>query len=101
MGTGAMALYVTFGLGGSPIEEMMEDYKVRVEQITERVVLNNDGTLRLEDVADMVFDLIDTDQSGVIDREELRNHFDRVTVLESSTDSQTKEYMDTIFSVIH
>mmetsp|Transcript_25460 Transcript_25460/g.38441 ORF Transcript_25460/g.38441 Transcript_25460/m.38441 type:complete len:276 (-) Transcript_25460:105-932(-) len=101
---GAVALYMTFGLGGSLMTSGLsaEVFNERVQQITDRT--RSDPTsfsnkVLLDDLADLVFDLIDTDKSGVIDKKELREHFDRVTDQEG-TEKQAKEYVETIFSVL-
>jgi len=101
---GAVALYMTFGLGGSLMTSgsSAEFFNERVQQITERT--RSDPTsfsnkVLLDDLADLVFDLIDTDQSGEINKKELREHFNDVTNQEG-TEKEAKEYVETIFSVL-
>ena len=96
---GAINLYMTLGLGGT--EVMTGAYSERIKSITKK---NNNSDqdsskLLLDDLADLVFDLIDTDQSDKIDQDELRDHFDRVTK-QAITNKQAREYVETSFSVI-
>lgn len=94
---GAINLYMTLGLGGT--EVMTGAYSERIKRITKNAKAQDSSKLLLDDLADLVFDLIDTDQSDKIDKDELRDHFDRVTK-QVITNKQAKEYVETIFSVI-
>mmetsp|Transcript_32349 Transcript_32349/g.48788 ORF Transcript_32349/g.48788 Transcript_32349/m.48788 type:complete len:264 (+) Transcript_32349:143-934(+) len=101
---GAVALYMTFGLGGRMMTngDASEFFHERIQKITERTQSDPSSfsnKVLLDDLADLVFDLIDTDQSGVIDKKELREHFDKVTDQEG-TETEAKEYVETIFSVL-
>ncbi|CAB9510089.1 expressed unknown protein [Seminavis robusta] len=84
-------LYTAFGMGGVRIEN--------APSFPDRV-LETDGPLSLDDLADMAFDLIDVDRSGTIEPDELRQHVVAVTGDKKGTEAQTQEYVDTIFSVL-
>lgn len=96
---GAINLYMTLGLGGT--EVVPGAYSERIKNLTKRSKAEPESwnKLLLDDLADLIFDLIDTDESDEIDKEELREHFDRVTK-ETVTDGQAKEYVETMFSVL-
>lgn len=90
----ALSLYMTFGVGGSELTSR-EAFK--------SFVFNQDGgrdKLMLDDLADLIFDMIDTDGSGTIDTVELRKHFQNVTSKfdEDIQESQAKEYVDTMLA---
>merc|ERR1711957_968068 len=92
----ALSLYMTFGVGGSELTSR-EAFK--------SFVLNQDGgrdKLMLDDLADLIFDMIDTDGSGTIDKEELREHFLDVTSKfdEDTQESQAKDYVDTMLATL-
>merc|ERR1711966_309305 len=91
----------TLGLGGGNITDGAYQYSERLKAIMERSKKDPESwnKLLLTDLADLVFDLIDTDDSGEIDKTELREHFNKVTK-EANTDDQATEYVETIFGVL-
>jgi len=92
----ALSMYMTFGVGGSDITSR-EAFKAFALNQAE----GGSDKLLLNDLADLIFDMIDTDNSGEITKEELRGHFDNVTSKfddEKSTDMQAKDYVETMFA---
>lgn len=94
----ALSMYMTFGIGGSDVtsKEAFKSFALRQNAGEGR------DKLLLNDLADLIFDMIDTDKSGEIDREELREHFDKVTnkFAEDSADQLAKEYVQTMFTTL-
>eukprot|EP00586_Coscinodiscus_wailesii_P017769 CAMPEP_0172505870 /NCGR_PEP_ID=MMETSP1066-20121228/189513_1 /TAXON_ID=671091 /ORGANISM="Coscinodiscus wailesii, Strain CCMP2513" /LENGTH=277 /DNA_ID=CAMNT_0013282627 /DNA_START=68 /DNA_END=901 /DNA_ORIENTATION=- len=74
-----VALYMTLGLGGSELTDGA--FSDRVKDICRRYEMSADPESRnklvLDDLADLVFDIIDDDKSGEIDSKELRDHFEQ------------------------
>mmetsp|Transcript_13838 Transcript_13838/g.21085 ORF Transcript_13838/g.21085 Transcript_13838/m.21085 type:complete len:269 (+) Transcript_13838:117-923(+) len=93
----ALAMYMTFGVGGSDITSR-DAFKTFVSNQSS----GPNDTLLLNDLADLIFDMIDTDNSGEIDRDELEDHFAEVTAKfpEESTETQAKEYVKTMFAAL-
>jgi len=92
----ALSMYMTFGVGGSDITSR-EAFKAFALNQAE----GGSDKLLLNDLADLIFDMIDTDNSGEITKVELREHFDNVTSKfddEKSTDMQAKDYVQTMFA---
>jgi len=94
----ALSMYMTFGVGGSDVtsREAFKEFALRQNAGEGR------DKLLLNDLADLIFDMIDTDNSGEIDKEELRKHFDNVTNKfdEDSADQLAKEYVQTMFATL-
>lgn len=90
----SLSMYMTFGLGGSDITQ---------NKSFERMIARDqrDDKLRLDDLADLVFDLVDTDGSGEISEQELLDHFGKVTEKldgnKGATKSQASEYVRSMF----
>merc|ERR1740139_1860473 len=63
-------MYMTFGVGGSDITSR-EAFKAFALNQAE----GGSDKLLLNDLADLIFDMIDTDNSGEITKVELREHF--------------------------
>ena len=100
---GAVALYLALGLGGG--EETSTMYSQRIKEITKRNSAadpDSSNKLFLNDLSDLIFDMIDTDQSGEITTQELREHFEKVTTVggEHADIARAKEYVETIFQVL-
>lgn len=79
---GAVALYLALGLGGG--EETSTMYSQRIKEITKRNSAadpDSSNKLFLNDLSDLIFDMIDTDQSGEITTKELREHFEKMAVV--------------------
>lgn len=95
----ALSMYMTFGIGGSDVtsREAFKSFALKQQSGGE-----GRDKLLLNDLADLIFDMIDTDNSGQIDKDELRQHFDNVTnkFKEDSADQLAKEYVQTMFTTI-
>mmetsp|Transcript_24936 Transcript_24936/g.58513 ORF Transcript_24936/g.58513 Transcript_24936/m.58513 type:complete len:281 (-) Transcript_24936:165-1007(-) len=98
----ALGLYATLGLGGADLTRRPAFQKLLSEQRDS----NDQQRWLLNDLADLVFDLIDTDGSGGITKDELSDHFRRVTdklaasSAETATVGQTGEYVSTMFDTL-
>mmetsp|Transcript_2554 Transcript_2554/g.4641 ORF Transcript_2554/g.4641 Transcript_2554/m.4641 type:complete len:285 (-) Transcript_2554:46-900(-) len=90
----AVSLYMTLGVGGSELTS-----SDAFQNISKQMSWESRDTLLLDDLADMIFDMIDTDESGEIDASELQAHFDTVTA-KLGTDSQAIEYVNDIMTVL-
>lgn len=90
----AVSLYMTLGVGGSELTSSDAFQKISKQMNSEMR-----DNLLLDDLADMIFDMIDTDQSGEIDTSELQDHFDSVTA-KLGTNSQAIEYVKDIMTVL-
>ena len=98
----ALGLYATLGLGGAELTRRPAFQKFLLEQ------RDSDDQQRwlLDDLADLVFDLVDADSSGAITKEELSDHFRRVTddlaasKAETATVEQAGEYVSTMFETL-
>lgn len=90
----ALSMYMTLGLGGSEITQNKSFAKLIARG-------QRDDTLRLDDLADLIFDLIDTDESGAISEQELLDHFAKVTDKldgnQGASKSQAAEYVQSMF----
>lgn len=98
----ALSMYMTFGIGGAEITQQ-NSFK-KLAQNSDAAPEARDKLL-LDDLADLIFDMIDTDKSGEITREELEAHFDSVTKkLDSGngkvTQQQANEYVQTMFATL-
>lgn len=92
----ALSMYMTFGIGGSDVTEKPAFEKMALK--------GRPDTLVLDDLADLIFDMIDTDKSGEVTREELQAHFDKVTAKmdagRGTTKQQADEYVQTMVGVL-
>jgi len=92
----ALSMYMTFGVGGSDITSR-EAFKTFAQNHAGK----GSDKLLLNDLADLIFNMVDTDKSGEITQEELREHFDYVTSKidkEKSSDMQAVDYVQTMFA---
>jgi len=92
----ALSMYMTFGVGGAEITQKASFEKMALKGQRDK--------LRLDDLADLIFDMIDTDQSGEITREELQAHFDKVTAKldagKGAAKQQADEYVQMMFATL-
>jgi len=96
----ALSMYMTFGIGGAEITQQSNFKKLALKSDAAPEARDK---LLLDDLADLIFDMIDTDKSGEITREELEAHFDVVTEkLDSGkgTQEQANEYVKTMFATL-
>lgn len=98
----ALSMYMTFGLGGADMTQRSSFKKLALAEST-----GQDNTkLLLDDLADLIFDMIDTDSSGEISKDELRDHFALVTeklatnAKDKATKEQAEEYVQTMFDTL-
>lgn len=116
----ALSMYMTFGMGGADITQRKAFKELALKSASGANQYEDPEArdkLLLDDLADLIFDMIDTDGSGEISREELKSHFDGVTSRllarenkESSvegeapsaaaTDTQAREYVQTMFTTL-
>jgi len=78
----ALSMYMTFGMGGADITNRKAFKKLALKNAG-AALSDSDPEARdkllLDDLADLIFDIIDTDSSGEISKDELKAHFDSVT----------------------
>jgi len=94
----ALSMYMTFGVGGSDITS-----RVAFQKFLDRPQYGEDSDkLVVDDMADLIFEMIDTDGSGEIDRKELLAYFEKITdkFAKKGTDSQAEEYVQTMFATL-
>lgn len=97
----ALSMYMTFGMGGSEVTKRQSFKKLALGSGFE-----DNHKLLLDDLADLIFDMIDTDQSGEISQQELKEHFDKVTdklatnSRDKATKQQAQEYVQTMFETL-
>jgi len=91
----AVSMYTTFGVGGSDVTS-----SEAFQKMSKQLGSEAGTTLLLDDLADLIFDMIDTDQSGAIDVQELRDHFDTVTLKLGATDNQATKYVEDMMTVL-
>jgi len=106
----ALSMYMTFGMGGADMTQMASFKKLALQSASQFYDPNeseeNSSKLLLDDLADLIFDMIDTDKSGEISKEELRVHFDLVTEKlsknskDKATKKQAQEYVQTMFETL-
>ncbi|VEU35486.1 unnamed protein product [Pseudo-nitzschia multistriata] len=100
----ALSMYMTLGMGGADVTKRDVFKTLARNQSGDFGSGASSDKLLLEDLADLVFDMIDTDRSGQISKEELRAHFDAVTSKLSdgvaATDTQSKDYVRTMFATL-
>lgn len=108
----ALSMYMTFGLGGADMTKQESFKKLALQSALEYYDANDDdekknsSKLLLDDLADLIFDMIDTDQSGEITKEELKAHFGSVTdklatnPKEKASKQQAQEYVQTMFQTL-
>ena len=103
----ALSMYMTFGMGGADITKRKAFKDLALKSSSD--VDGGRDKLLLDDLADMIFDIIDTDSSGVISKDELYSHFESVNsklaaakgeVRSSATDTQAQEYVQTMFATL-
>jgi len=91
----ALSMYMTFGVGGSDItsRDAFKNFMARQYESDKLVV---------DDLAELIFEMIDTDRSGEIDRKELLAYFEKITnkFAKKGTDSQAEEYVQTMFATL-
>ena len=90
-----VSLYLTMGVGGKDLTSSPAFHKTSKQLATR----SSSDTLRVEDFSDMVFAMIDTDESGEIDSSELKAHFDTVTA-QVGTDGQGNTYVSDLMSIL-
>lgn len=97
----ALSMYMTLGMGGSDLTKRPSFQKLLLsENSTKR------DRLLLDDLADLIFDMIDADGSGEISKDELREHFEGVTKKlgegsgGAATVEQANEYVKTMFATL-
>eukprot|EP00536_Pseudo-nitzschia_multiseries_P015027 jgi/Psemu1/41009/gm1.41009_g len=117
----AVSMYLTFAMGGSSLTSNHKS-KLRVQELVRNREYDPDpdarDTLLLRDLADLVFDIVDTDGSGEISKEELRDHFETIAEQLSGaknnnkdggednapepapTDTQARDYVQTMFATL-
>jgi Ca2+-binding EF-hand superfamily protein len=111
----ALSMYMTFGMGGADITQRAAFKKLALQSAHKYYDMENDGftaadesfdRLLLDDLADLIFEMIDTDQSGAISKDELKAHFDSVTeklsknARDRATREQAQEYVQTMFDTL-
>jgi len=108
----ALSMYMTFGMGGADMTQLKSFKKLALQSAQEYYDVSADSSgensskLLLDDLAGLIFDMIDTDQSGEITRKELKAHFDLVTdklsnsAKDKATTTQAEEYVQTMFETL-
>jgi Ca2+-binding EF-hand superfamily protein len=108
----ALSMYMTFGMGGADMTQRKSFKKLALQSAQQYYDVGEDGSgensskLLLDDLADLIFGMIDTDQSGEITRKELKAHFDLVTEKlsnnskDKATTKQAEEYVQTMFETL-
>lgn len=100
----ALSMYMTFGVGGADITKR-EAFK----DLARNNIGESRDKLLLKDLADLIFDMIDTNKSGEISKDELKNHFETVTSKlskvasgdeDTATDTQAQDYVVTMFATL-
>mmetsp|Transcript_15769 Transcript_15769/g.32591 ORF Transcript_15769/g.32591 Transcript_15769/m.32591 type:complete len:282 (-) Transcript_15769:119-964(-) len=98
----ALSMYMTFGLGGADVTKRSSFEKLALAESTGE----DRSKLLLDDLAGLIFDMIDTDSSGEISKDELRDHFALVTeklatnAKDKATKAQAEEYVQTMFDTL-
>jgi len=102
----ALSMYMTFGIGGADITNR-SSFKNLALKSSSAIDPEARDKLMLDDLADLIFDIIDTDKSGEITKEELQTHFESVTSKlatakgeDSATDAQAQDYVQTMFATL-
>mmetsp|Transcript_28353 Transcript_28353/g.66571 ORF Transcript_28353/g.66571 Transcript_28353/m.66571 type:complete len:311 (+) Transcript_28353:44-976(+) len=104
----AVSMYLTFAVGGS---SLTSNHKSKIQALVSNSEFSSDPDARdkllLRDLADLVFDIVDTDGSGEISRDELGAHFETVANQlasankeEAPTDTQARDYVQTMFATL-
>ena len=98
----ALSMYMTLGLGGSDITKR-KAFKQLARKNSSTSPEARDKLL-LDDLADLIFDIIDKDSSGEISKSELKKHFDNVTskhgVTSKGSAKQSSDYVSTMFATL-
>lgn len=104
----ALSMYMTFGLGGAEITNR-KAFKDLARNSSGEFSGEDRDKLLLNDLADLIFDMIDTDNSGEISKDELKAHFDVITSKlnkvasgeeATATDKQSADYVKTMFATL-
>ena len=90
-----VSLYLTMGVGGKDLTSSKAFQKMS-KQI---MATSPRDTLKVDDLSDMIFAMMDQDDSGEIDTSELKAHFETVTAQEG-TDQQANKYVDDVMSIL-
>jgi len=97
----ALSMYMTLGMGGSDLtkrESFQKLVLMRSSNDEDDSTDNKRDRLLMDDLADLIFDMIDADKSGEITKDELREHFEQVTKKLGGSDvDQANEYVKTMF----
>ena len=106
----ALSMYMTFGMGGADMTQRPSFKKLALQSAQQYYDAdsseNSSSKLLLDDLADLIFDMIDIDQSGEITRKELEVHFEGVTEKlsknskDKATQQQAQEYVQTMFETL-
>lgn len=106
----ALSMYMTFGMGGADMTQRKSFKKLALQSAQQYYdpdsSAENSSKLVLDDLADLIFDMIDIDQSGEITRKELEVHFEGVTEKlsknskDKATQQQAQEYVQTMFETL-
>lgn len=113
----ALSMYMTFGMGGADITKRAAFKKMALNSAHTYPDMESDSDdltssqesrdkLLLDDLADLIFEMIDTDKSGAISKDELSDHFDKVTeklaktAKDRATTKQAQEYVSTMFETL-
>lgn len=114
----ALSMYMTFGMGGADITKRAAFKKMALNSAHSYPDLDSESDdltgvsqesrdkLLLDDLADLIFEMIDTDKSGAISKEELSDHFDKVTeklaknAKDRATTKQAQEYVSAMFETL-
>jgi Ca2+-binding EF-hand superfamily protein len=93
----ALSMYMTFSMGGADITNSRAFQHLASKNATGGPT----EKLLLDDLADLIFDIIDTDKNGIISVDELKTYFESVTSKlksEGATKVESQTYVQTIFA---
>jgi Ca2+-binding EF-hand superfamily protein len=102
----ALSMYMTFGMGGADITNRKAFKELALKNGFDDA---DRDKLLLNDLADLIFDMIDTDSSGEISTDELKTHFAKVTARlskvasgeeDDATEAQAQDYVNTMFATL-
>lgn len=114
----ALSMYMTFGMGGADITQRAAFKKMALNSAQSYpdpdsesddltgVSQESRDKLLLDDLADLIFEMIDTDKSGAISKDELSDHFDKVTeklaktAKDRATTKQAEDYVSAMFDTL-
>ena len=101
----ALSMYMTFSMGGADITNSSAFKHLAAKNTTggpteEKLC----SILLLDDLADLIFDIIDRDKNGIISVDELETYFERVTSKlnrgQGVTGVEAQTYVQTIFATL-